>query len=125
MRPKIRAHAVVLLPFISLLVLCGNPSTNGAMTDAESVAADTATLQITFAAGDTISNVTHSVILPTLGPSGTTISWSSSQPATLSDAGVLLQSPAASTEVILTAIIAKGSVRDTKAFFLTVTASTG
>jgi len=89
------------------------------ITDAQAVAADKASLQITFASGDSASSVTQNLTLPTAGPNGTAISWASSNTGIVSTTGVVTR-PATTTDVTLTATISKGSASDTKPFPVSV-----
>jgi len=102
--------------------LSGKGSTSGTLTDAQSVAADKASLQITYASGDSTTSVTGNLTLPNSGLNGTTISWSSDTPGAISNAGVVVRPAAGTTNatVVLTATILKGTTSDTKQFTLTV-----
>jgi len=92
------------------------------LTDAQSVAADKASLQITYASGDSASSVTQDMTFPSTGSSGTTISWSSDTPGAISNTGVVVRPAAGATNatVMLTATILKNTTSDTKQFTLTV-----
>ena len=85
------------------------------MTDAESVAADKASLEIEFAIGNSATNVTSNLVLPVNGANGTSITWASSEQAIVSSAGFVTR-PAVTATVTLTATIAKGMDSDTKPF---------
>ena len=88
-----------------------------AISDDERVAADQAALSL----GDT-SAVTTDLTLPSTGPRyGSAVTWSSSDPAVVSDQGVVTR-PAADARVTLTATIGSGDVHATKAFEVTVPA---
>lgn len=91
-------------------------------TDADAVAADKAWLAITFAEGDSASSVTSAVILPTAGPNGSTIGWTSDYPAIVSPSGAVAR-PATTTTVQLTATLRKGAATDTKVFTVKVMVS--
>ena len=84
--------------------------------NAEAVAADKAAL--TLAPTEIYEATTLS--LAQTGENGTTITWSSSTPAVISDAGVVTLPESGEVQVTLTATISKGSASDTKAFVLTV-----
>jgi 6-phosphogluconolactonase (cycloisomerase 2 family) len=88
-------------------------------TDALSVAADKAALQIGYSGSDSASSVTANLTLPTAGSSGTTIGWASDNAAIVSASGLVTR-PTVTTTVNLTATIAKGAASDTKAFSLSV-----
>lgn len=92
------------------------------LTDAQAVAADKADLAVAFATGDSASQVTKNVTLPTTGPNGTSIIWISSNTSIVSNTGVVTRPAAGSAEasVVLTAIITKGGYADTKATVVTV-----
>jgi uncharacterized repeat protein (TIGR02543 family) len=92
-------------------------------TDEEAVAADKASLEIVFAGLDSTDTVTQDVTLTGSGDSGTTITWESSEPATITTGGVVTRpdyTGESDVEVTLTATISKGAVSDTKTFTLTV-----
>jgi arabinan endo-1,5-alpha-L-arabinosidase len=65
--------------------------------------------------------VTGNLTLPTIGARGATISWTSSNPAVVSNTGVVTTPSTGAINVLLTARIAKGTAVMTKAFTLTVT----
>jgi formylglycine-generating enzyme required for sulfatase activity len=88
-------------------------------TDTAAVAVDKAALQITYAAGDSASSITQNIGLATTGPSGTSITWLSSNTSIVSNAGLVTR-PTVTTNVTLTATITKGSTIDTKQFNVTV-----
>nr|MDT0659272.1 family 43 glycosylhydrolase [Micromonospora sp. DSM 115978] len=88
-----------------------------ALPDATRVTADTAALDL----GD-LSAVTASLTLPTTGGYGSTIAWSSSDPATISPTGAVTRPDPAHGQktVTLTATVTRGAASDTKAFTATV-----
>ncbi len=92
------------------------------LSDAESVAADKAALDIGYAGTDSATSVTQDMTLPTTGASGTTISWTSSDTAVNANDGAVTRPDfiGADTSVTLTATITKNSASDTKTFTLTV-----
>ncbi|GIM90723.1 family 43 glycosylhydrolase [Paractinoplanes toevensis] len=88
-----------------------------AITDSVRVAADRAALTL----GDT-SAVTTDLTLPATGAVyGSAITWSSSDPAVISDRGVVTRQ-STDSQVTLTATISSGDVKDTRAFPVTVPA---
>lgn len=92
-------------------------------TDTEAVAADKAALEIGFAGLDSADNVTQDVILAGSGDNGTTVTWTSSAPETISADGTVTQpdyTGDSDVPVTLTAAISKGDVSDTKSFSLMV-----
>lgn len=92
-------------------------------TDAEAVASDEAVLAVGFSGLDGLDNVTQDVTLPGGGASGTTITWESNAPQTISTTGVVTRpdyTGESDVQVTLTATIRKGGVSETKAFILTV-----
>ncbi|WP_168122861.1 leucine-rich repeat protein [Paenibacillus sp. HB172176] len=93
-------------------------------TDGEAVAADLAALAITYAPGDSASSVTQNVGLPSSGGNGTSISWTSSDGATVDTDGVVTRPPYTGSDaaITLTATVSKGATNDTKNFELTVIA---
>ena len=93
-----------------------------ALSDGEAVAADKATLQITFAGSESAAGVLHDLGLPTTGANGTTISWASDMLSTIGASGAVTW-PVLSTVVTLTATLSKGAATDTKSFPVTVLAA--
>jgi len=94
-----------------------------AQSDAEAVAADKASLEVSYAAGDSASNVTQAVGLSLSGSNGTTVTWSSDTPGVVAADGTVTRPSYTTGDVMvtLTATIAKGSASETKTFELTVT----
>jgi len=88
-----------------------------ALTDANRVASDVATLDL----GD-LSGVTADLSLPAVGEYGSTISWASSDPAHLDGSGHVTRPGAGSdpVEVTLAATLSRGGSSDTKTFVATV-----
>ena len=74
--------------------------------------------------GDT-SAVTGNLTLPVSGTRGSTISWSSSNPAVLSNTGLVTNPDSGQVIVTLTATITKGTTTLSKVFTVTVRALTG
>lgn len=99
------------------------------MTDAEAVAADKAALTLENIKGINISenNITTNLSLPSSGSSGTDITWSSSSPGYISNAGVVTRPEAAQGDqaAAMTATISRGGASDTKTFDLIVKALSG
>ncbi|ADY14213.1 immunoglobulin-like domain-containing protein [Sphaerochaeta globosa] len=92
-------------------------------TDIEAVEADKAALAIGFSGLDSASTVTQDVTLASSGTNGTTISWQSSVPQTISTTGVVTRpdyTGESDVEVTLTATISKGAISETKTFNLIV-----
>ncbi|WP_164234448.1 LamG-like jellyroll fold domain-containing protein [Microbacterium hydrocarbonoxydans] len=91
------------------------------LSDADAVAAVIAALEL----GDT-SAVTGDLTLPTEGTGGTTITWTSSDPAVVGADGTVLRPAigAADAHVTLTATVASGGIAQTASFELTVLART-
>ncbi|MEK3719013.1 immunoglobulin-like domain-containing protein [Paenibacillus sp. FSL H8-0034] len=88
------------------------------------VAASINALAIDYAIGDSATSVTQNLTLATTdAANGTTITWSSSNTAVVSNTGVVVR-PAVDTVVTLTATVSSGSNSGTKAFEVTVKAST-
>ncbi|WP_438445370.1 immunoglobulin-like domain-containing protein [Gorillibacterium sp. sgz5001074] len=92
------------------------------LTDAQAVEADKAALALTFASGDSAAQVTQNLTLPLTGTNGTAITWVSSNTSVISNSGAVTRPAAGSAEVsvVLTAILTKGGLADTKAFIVTV-----
>lgn len=93
-----------------------------AKTDRQIVEADAAKLQIGFTGSDTLTSVTQTVYLPTTGKYGSTITWSSSNPAVVSNDGKVVRPSGADVKVVLTATLTKNAASVTKTFELTVKA---
>lgn len=93
-------------------------------TDAESVVADKAALEIVYSGSDSAGSVTQNITLTAAGPSGTTITWGTNNSGVINTGGAVTRPAYGSgnAEVTLTATITKGSVSDTKDFILTVKA---
>ncbi|SEM91918.1 immunoglobulin-like domain-containing protein [Paenibacillus sp. OV219] len=92
-------------------------------TSAEKVAADKADLAISYKDGDSASNVTGAITLPTSGYYGSKVVWYSSNPSLLSDNGTVLYRPAygqSDISVTLTAFISNGDSGDIKTFTVKV-----
>jgi len=86
------------------------------LTDTDRVVADKADLSI-----GTDVYETGDMNLTTSGTNGSTITWSSDTPTTISNAGVVLLLPeSGSVEVTMTATITYGTASDTKDFIVTV-----
>ncbi|KLU37647.1 glycoside hydrolase family 43 [Massilia sp. WF1] len=67
------------------------------------------------------SAVTGNIPLPTAGSRGTVIAWTSSNPAVVSNTGIVTTPASGSVTVTLTARISKGALTLTKSFQVTVT----
>ncbi|MBU9713071.1 immunoglobulin-like domain-containing protein [Evansella tamaricis] len=98
------------------IVITGNPTP---LSDELAAELDSRNLEIVYQGSDDNTNVTQDVLLPDTGINGSSISWSSSNNAVISDSGVVTQQEL-DTVVILTAVVTKGSVSVTKTFELTV-----
>ncbi|WP_199620012.1 immunoglobulin-like domain-containing protein [Paenibacillus alkalitolerans] len=92
------------------------------LTDAQKAAADKAVLAIGFSGTDNANSVTSNIALPAKGVNGSTIYWSSSNNAVVSDNGTVTR-PAAGTNdatVTLSAIIVYNAAVEIKTFTITV-----
>ena len=109
------------LVVLSGIVGCSGASSNGGLSDADSVAAAKTSLDITEAAGGNLQAVTLTTItLPDKGAEGTTITWSSDNTAVIANDGTVTRKVDNET-VKLTATISKGTATPvTKDFSLTV-----
>jgi uncharacterized repeat protein (TIGR02543 family) len=87
------------------------------LTDAEKVAADKATLDISPL---TITDATQSITLPGTGENGSSISWVSGNTEILNHNGTVVALPTTLTNVTLTATIESGLESDTKEFVVAV-----
>lgn len=93
------------------------------ITDAEAVALDKDSLEVGFSGLDSAEAVTQDLLLTSSGVNGTSITWESSIPETISSIGGVTRpeyTENSDIQVTLTATINKGSVSDTKIFILTV-----
>ncbi|MCQ6557704.1 immunoglobulin-like domain-containing protein [Paenibacillus mendelii] len=94
------------------------------MPDAQRVAADKAALEIDYGGKDSVASVTRPFdALPARGMNGSTITWTSSAPAIISNDGKTVHRPAngaGDIGVIFTASITSGGITDYKVFIVTV-----
>ncbi|WP_166245253.1 immunoglobulin-like domain-containing protein [Paenibacillus turpanensis] len=89
--------------------------------DDEAIAADLASLEIGFAAGDDADNVTQNITLITQGRNGTTVSWYSFDRSVVSTDGTVNRPASGEKQVSLIATVRKGSGRQqSKVFSVTV-----
>ena len=89
-------------------------------TDAAAVTQAEDALQVGYAPGDNVNRVTKNVTLPTEGPDGVTISWTSSDTDRITTAGVVNRLRHQYKQVVLTATLTKGDVSEATGFRLTV-----
>lgn len=89
-----------------------------AIADQLAVAAAKNQLAITYATGDTATAVTKNITLPAT-VAGVNVTWSSSNTAYITNAGVVYRGTA-NQAVTMTATLTKGATTDTKTFNLTV-----
>ena len=92
------------------------------MNDMAAVEADKAALSIGYGPGDSSSSVRGNIFLPTSGTNGSTITWESSAPETISISGGVTVPSDSDASVTMTASIRRGSASDTAEFQLTVKA---
>ena len=91
------------------------------LSDEDSVAADTAALDIAEAAGGNLDKVTGPTItLPANGLNGTSITWSSNNAAITINENTATVNRQSGSVVVLTATVTKGAASDTRTFILTV-----
>ncbi len=90
------------------------------MTEAQAVADAKSALVISYAAGDSSSSVTQNLTLPTIGLHSTDVSWSSSDPSFITNAGAVTRPDLGDVPITITATITLGTVTDTKPFLVTV-----
>jgi phosphoribosylformylglycinamidine (FGAM) synthase PurS component len=91
------------------------------LTDAQAVAAAKAAIAIGYADGDAATTVTQDLALPASGLYGTTVAWSSSDPAIASD-GTVSRPLTSDLPVTLTATVSLRAASDTHDFIVTVKA---
>jgi alpha-tubulin suppressor-like RCC1 family protein len=94
-------------------------------TDEEAVSVDLAALMIGYSAGNSETNVTYRLTLPTSGANGTVISWSSNAASIINSIGQITRPAflAGNREVTLTAQISRGASQtniQSKSFVVTV-----
>ncbi|MFA5474133.1 MAG: immunoglobulin-like domain-containing protein [Acholeplasmataceae bacterium] len=107
--------AILMLTISLVVAACGNKN-----TDELDVAAAKEVLVIGYQSPDSEASVTRNLTLATTGLNEVSISWVSSHPAIVTQAGVVTRPTAADTEVTLTATLTKGDESDTKIFTVTV-----
>ncbi len=122
---KSKIITVIFLACIGLFaVACSDDSVNtdSGSPESDAVAADKAALAIVYTGSETSTAVYRNITLPTGGPSGTSVTWESGAPATISATGIVIQPvyPSPDSQVTLTATISKFPASDTKVFLLTV-----
>ena len=120
---------VITLLCLGLMGACKR--TNDEAINEADVAADKASLVASAIVGSNtdLSHIVGALTnpLPSLGTHGSVITWSSSNPAIVSNNGQAVVRPAfgqANADVTMTATLSKGTVSDTKTFALIVLAST-
>lgn len=109
-----------LLPASAILLVgCGGSSTS---SDDTRVAMDASAVAITYASGDSATAVTKGLTLPSVGAQGgSSITWSSSNPAVVSAAGKVSRPPyGVDASVTLTATVAYGGAQKAVAFPIVV-----
>ncbi|WP_368666368.1 immunoglobulin-like domain-containing protein, partial [Ammoniphilus sp. CFH 90114] len=91
-------------------------------TDAEAVANAKGALAVGYAAGDSVSGVTQDLTFTTMGVDGTSVTWSSENPAVIAADGTISRPAysAGDATVTLTATITKGVAIETKTFVVKV-----
>lgn len=104
-----------------------NKHYNNKYTAGTRVAADKASLSLSFAKGDKADSVTKPLDkLPATGKKGSKITWTSSNPAVISNDGKIVNRPAhaiGDVKVVMIATIIYGNAADYKVFELTVKAA--
>ncbi|MGN0107157.1 MAG: immunoglobulin-like domain-containing protein, partial [Hominilimicola sp.] len=80
---------------------------------------DLQSLVITYAPGDSENSVTADLSLPEMGANGSTVVWSSSDEDIVNKYGMVAR-PEQDTEIVLTALVMRGSAQRTKTFKITV-----
>jgi hypothetical protein len=102
-------------------------SSGTGVSESQRVSDDLQALAVTFASGDSSAAVTKDLTLPTRGSvAGSTVTWTSSAPVTVSSSGKVVQPQAGTSPVTvtLTASVAFGGAQQDKTFNLTVQPST-
>ena len=98
------------------------------LSDADAVAADKRTLDISQEAGGNLNAVViEHINLPANGPNGSSIAWTSNNPAVIADDGAVARPSIGTADAVveLTASIRKNSASSTRKFTLRVLALTG
>ncbi len=93
------------------------------MSDANAVEADKNYLTIGYSVPDNADHVTKNLKLDAKGVNGSSIGWQSSNPNVIDIHGAVTRPADADSTVTMTATISKGSALATKAFIVTVKAS--
>jgi hypothetical protein len=108
----------VMIVIIFAILSCeeAGDSGNGTLTDEEAVAQDKASLDVTYASGDSASYIKNNLTLPAAGSNATTISWESDDSIVIGTDGTVSRPVTGSSWVTLTATISKGDASDTKEF---------
>ncbi|MCG8402808.1 MAG: DUF5011 domain-containing protein, partial [Firmicutes bacterium] len=91
--------------------------------DEEWVNKDRDAIEIGYLDGDNSEHVTGKIELATVGENGSKITWTSSDENVISTDGTV-STPAQDTEVVLTAVVSKGSALVTKKYVVKVVADT-
>ena len=89
-------------------------------SDAEYADADEAGLAIGYAPGDSEKSITQNVTLPLVGGNGSSVTWNTSNPAVISDLGIVVRPTGSDAEIALTATITKNEEQRTKTFLVKV-----
>jgi hypothetical protein len=99
-----------------------NTPTETTLTDAEAVAADSSTLEILYNGSESSSAVTTNLTLPSTGPNGSTITWSSDTTLVIADDGTVTRPAYGSgnATVTMTATVTVGLESQTVTFTITV-----
>jgi len=115
---------VFLMLLIALLVSgsCSNLILESENVDEIFVQTDKANLSLVLAQGDSLDSITQNITVPDSIEEGTTITWSSSDTATLTIDGVVTRPTfdAGSKTVTLTATLVTGTASTTKTFTLVI-----
>ncbi|MBE0700163.1 MAG: InlB B-repeat-containing protein, partial [Acholeplasmataceae bacterium] len=110
----VRLLSIPLLAFLLLgITACFDLATEQDVHDAKTA------LELVFASGESEENVTQNLTLPTSIGVGITVSWTSSNKAVISKAGVVTQQ-ADDVEVELTAKLSKNNINIEKTFIVIV-----
>ncbi len=107
----------------AILLNCGGATSHpNPLTPAAQVAAAKSALAIGFAPGDSASGITHNLTLPIAGLYDATITWTSSDPAVITNNGQVVRPLTQNSTVTITATITVGLASATVTFPITVLA---
>ncbi|MFC1671279.1 immunoglobulin-like domain-containing protein [Spirochaetota bacterium] len=117
-----KIYIFIFASIITILSVSCKNLVNETLDLMNAVAKDKAAIEITYDGNDSAESVTQNIILPAIGPGGTTVTWTSSNTDVIENNGTVTKPTDGNGNVlvVLTATISKGIESDTKVFNLTV-----